>query len=86
MSVWLMKVHGDAFSNLEVPRYLHTFDIEKSEYTLTTMPDEAHPFKTFDDVLETWSTQSTTTPLRTDGKPNRPLTVLTVEPEEYDPF
>ena len=43
---------------------------------------KAKRFATFEDVMECWKTQSTVQPLRTDGKPNRPLTAYTIEPVE----
>lgn len=65
------------------PCYLKTFDIEayNGGGTLTYTSDwrEAHQFKDAHDLLKTWGAQSTTRPLRGDGKPNRPLTSCSIE-------
>jgi hypothetical protein len=41
----------------------------------------AKRFKTFVEAMECWKAQSTVRPLRSDGKPNRPLTAYSVSPE-----
>ena len=64
-------------------QYLESFDFEAydgrgyGEFT----PDPARA-KRFDDVpacVLFWSTTSTTKPVREDGKPNRPLTALSID-------
>lgn len=46
---------------------------------ITADPAKAMRFETAIDAGECWRQQSTTRPLRPDGKPNRPLTAFTVE-------
>lgn len=45
----------------------------------TRVKQEALRFPDFRTAMEIWRAQSTVRPLRTDGKPNRPLTAYTVE-------
>lgn len=49
----------------------------------TTDPKLAKVFPTFEAAWEAWRAQSTRTPLRPDGKPNRPMTAMTVELEHF---
>lgn len=52
----------------------------------TDDPADARRFDTFAEAVECWRQQSTVSPFRPDGLPNRPLTAFTVEisrlPEE----
>jgi hypothetical protein len=43
-------------------------------------PTEALCFNTLQELLATYMTQSSTVPLRPDGKPNRPLTAFHMAP------
>lgn len=45
----------------------------------TANPDDAHVFASFEEAIGVWRQQSTRTPLRSDGRPNRPLTAYTIE-------
>jgi hypothetical protein len=47
--------------------------------TLTTDASKAKRFPTLRDALEYWKRPSTLVPLRDDGKPNRPLSALSIE-------
>lgn len=47
-------------------------------------PDEAMVFDDAGQALEYWKRQSTKVPLRPDGKPNRPLTMYTVQIEKIN--
>ena len=73
--------------------YLHSADFDANggigDMAFTSDPARAMRFASSDEVLELWHTQSTVLPLRPDGKPNRPLTALTiqiVEAPELDPL
>lgn len=44
-------------------------------------PERAMAFASFDEAVLYWQRQSERTPLRPDGRPNRPLTAFTVEIE-----
>lgn len=44
----------------------------------TADPDQAMRFDSIPDALHLWQTQSTTRPWRADGKPNRPLTAISI--------
>lgn len=48
----------------------------------TSSPDvaKAMRFPSLEAALQAWRTQSTLRPLRADGKPNRPLTALSISP------
>lgn len=63
--------------------YLASFDLEanegRGEIVLTVDLAEAMRFENAGEAAETWRGQSVTVPVRADGKPNRPLTALTVE-------
>lgn len=48
---------------------------------VTSDARQAKTFDTFEQAAEYWRTQSKTQPIRPDGKPNRPLTGVTVEIE-----
>lgn len=66
--------------------YLKAYDLEARDGHgwFETTDDRAQALR-FPDSLAAmlaWKTQSTTRPLRPDGKPNRPLTALTVSIEE----
>jgi hypothetical protein len=50
--------------------------------TFTPKLEEAAKFESLEKALECWQTQSKTRPYREDGKPNRPLTALCMEPQE----
>jgi hypothetical protein len=50
----------------------------------TTKISKAKRFATFADAMAFWKQTSTARPLRPDGKPNRPLTALTVVVEPAD--
>lgn len=45
----------------------------------TPNPAEAFPFATVEQAWEAWKRPSQKTPRRPDGKPNRPMTALTIE-------
>ena len=47
----------------------------------TTRPSKAKHFASYGEALEFWGKRSTVKPLREDGKPNRPMTALTVSIE-----
>jgi hypothetical protein len=65
--------------------YLKAFDVDAHDglgsFESTADIEEALHFSDLGDVLEAWKRQSTVRPLRPDGKPNRPLTALTISPE-----
>lgn len=48
---------------------------------LTTDREAAMTFESTADAMTAWNTPSTRWPLRPDGRPNKPLTALTVEIE-----
>lgn len=57
----------------------HPKNERRGKAALTGDPRRAKPFESFGDAHKFWATQSTTRPVRADGKPNRPLTAYTVE-------
>lgn len=63
--------------------WLKSFDPDAGEgigyVEWTDDRSEAKVFDTVQQVHEFWTQQSTVRPLRPDGKPNRPLTVYTVD-------
>jgi hypothetical protein len=56
-----------------------TYPTGYSEWT--DKPEEAMIFATHTEALALWKTQSKVSPLRPDGKPNRPLTAVTISVE-----
>lgn len=68
--------------------YIKTFDVNShggvGSVVMTPHVAEAMRFDSFSAALEAWRTQSTVRPLRLDGKPNRPLTALSISPMEVD--
>jgi hypothetical protein len=66
--------------------WLKSFDFEafhgQGHGVFTGDSDEALRFDTKAEAMIFWRTQSRSKPWRPDGKPNRPLTALTVEIEE----
>ena len=63
--------------------YVATYDPDAFDglghATFTEDPYLAATFASFERALEFWQAQSKVRPLRDDGKPNRPLTALSVE-------
>lgn len=83
---WRMKIHGVAGGeSYSRPVYLEAYDVDahggRGFSALTADPGKALTWPDISDVLKAWKTQSTVLPLRPDGKPNRPLSVYTIEPE-----
>jgi hypothetical protein len=62
---WLESFDHDAYDGQGYGEF--TFD-----------PDRAMRFADTIEAMEFWRKQSTVRPLRSDGKPNRPLTALTI--------
>lgn len=66
-------------------QYIQNYDPEWGAIgRVWTTPDPAKAMH-FEDLaaaLEFWKTESKTKPLRPDGKPNRPMTALTIEVED----
>jgi hypothetical protein len=69
-------------------RYLRAFYPDRhggrGEIFFTDDPAEARKFDSFTAVMECWKTQSKVRPLRLDGRPNRPLTAFTIQPERLN--
>jgi hypothetical protein len=65
--------------------FLRAWDVDaydgRGDCDLTMHRDRAHRFATAEDAMRVWRSQSTVRPRRADGKPNRPLTVFTVQVE-----
>ena len=84
----LMKVVGlgDGRPGKWAGMYLCTADFDANggigDFAFTPDPSQAMRFADNGALLIFWNTQSTVLPLRPDGKPNRPLTALTVETVE----
>jgi hypothetical protein len=53
--------------------------------TFTAFPENALQFQTAGEALMFWRTQSKVRRFRPDGRPNRPLTALTIEIEDAPP-
>lgn len=50
----------------------------------TTDVAEAKRFVSFMDAMDCWKAQSRVRPWRSDGRPNRPLTAYSVQPQRID--
>lgn len=70
------------------PGYLKSFDLEanrgRGAETVTAYKRRALHFENLEAAFECWRGQSRTVPLRTDGKPNRPLTAYAATFETID--
>lgn len=64
-------------------QYLQAFDFEYNNGTgfgsFTPEVEKAMRFDTAAEAMIFWRTQSRTRPVRPDGRPNRPLTALSIE-------
>lgn len=83
-----MKIMGTAFEMLAEPMFLESFDPmgdTANAVELTAELEFAKKFDSFKDVMRYWKTRSKKLPTRPDGKPNRPLTMFTIEPLEIEP-
>lgn len=66
-------------------QYIQSYDPEWGaigRVWTTADPTKALKFADLAEALEFWKTESKTKPLRPDGKPNRPMTALTIEVED----
>ena len=88
MSEYLMR--AVSFGNDTIPcphsgQFLETFDHNafagQGHGTFTSDPDKAMRFASAGEAMAFWNKPSTVLPLRPDGKPNKPLTALTVSIE-----
>jgi hypothetical protein len=72
----------------EEPLYLKHYDPDGDEgrgsFDLIDDPNKAQVFDDFMALIECWRQTSKVLPLRADGKPNRPLTALTIEAVNAD--
>lgn len=87
MSTYAIKAEGFA-NGVHCPHagaYLKAFDFEHENGIgwgeFTRDPARAKAFASAGEAMEFWRTQSKVRPLRPDGRPNRPLTALTVSVE-----
>lgn len=82
MSFVMKVVDGPALAHPHA-LYLASFDLEanegRGEFVLTAFLEEAMRFENVGEATATWNGQSVTVPVRHNGKPNRPLTALTVD-------
>ena len=88
---FVIQLIGPAGLAIRTPhdgRYLVECDVDGVEQgnligliVSTDQLEEAKLFPSVADALLYWKRQSTTIPLRPDGRPNRPLTAYTVEVE-----
>lgn len=63
--------------------YLFSFDLSddpRGRFQMTLNPGDAMQFEGFLGVMEAWGSVSPLVPVRDDGKPNKPLTIFTIEP------
>jgi hypothetical protein len=77
---WVLQICGWA-ANVPCPhlgQFVESFQHDTSDGRgrgdFTADPRRAMQFATAGEALEFWKRQSTTKPLREDGRPNRPLT------------
>src|SRR5262245_61541695 len=70
------------------PVYLAQYDLEAMDgrgmADFTHDPDRARTWPTMVALHHAWRQQSTVRPLRADGKPNRPLTAITMTAVDLD--
>jgi hypothetical protein len=89
--VWVMEIHAVGNSFLKPGVYLQAFDVDKrdarnpletGDIVATDKLELAMKFDSMAAVMEAWKTQSTLVPRRPDGKPNRPLTAMSISPKK----
>ena len=68
INAWVLECDVDARDGLGMVQF-------------TAIKDEAKRFPNFIEAMDYWKLPSTVQPVRDDGKPNRPLTAFTVEPQ-----
>jgi hypothetical protein len=82
VAILVLGVAG-ALKLWRIPQYLTAFDVDafagNGSVDLSTHQDRAMRFADASAALAAWKTSSRRTPLRPDGKPNRPLTAYTIE-------
>lgn len=80
MQMW---IYANAVSEQVVGAWLKSYDPDENEgqggFEVTDDRAEALVFDDLIALRDCWAAQSTVKPLRTDGKPNRPLTAYTIE-------
>lgn len=81
---YVMKAYGtDSMGNTADGVYVMSYDLEafggRGEVSFTTDKQSAMQFKDATEAFNVWRSQSKTRPTRPDGRPNRPLTALTIE-------
>jgi hypothetical protein len=86
---WLLKCHpglvqtAHGVADAPAGQYLKTGDVDahggRGTAEWTDVPADAIHFATPGAAMEFWRRPSTVSPIRGDGRPNRPLTVFTVE-------
>lgn len=79
----IIEIIEPGFPEKNGGKYVESFDPEfMNGLGRVYSTDDIEKAKTFDDfgqAFEFWKTQSKTKPTRPDGKPNRPMTALTIE-------
>lgn len=82
---WVMMV-ADELVDAASWHYLASYDPDacegRGDIKVTRDIGLARRFADAREVLEEWRRQSTVQPLRSDGKPNRPLTAYTIQPKQ----
>jgi hypothetical protein len=78
-----MRVLGQNQRSFDEPTWLMSYDVEWMDgfgrADFTTDLAKAMRFDSARELFDVWTTQSKTCPWRPDGKPNKPLTALTIE-------
>jgi hypothetical protein len=71
------------------PVWVKSFDIEahdgQGDVEVTQVRGEAYCWPNPAAAMAAWNTISTVRPVRADGKPNKPMTAMTIELEEQTP-
>jgi hypothetical protein len=82
MPILIEVMHVTERGSLERGHFLEWFDIEaydgRGDARVTQDSTKAHRFTDLTAAFETWRSTSKKRPLRPDGRPNRPLTALSV--------
>lgn len=86
----LIQILGTATSFLpaELAMFVVSCDVDanggQGNFVMTNDPKLAKPFDSAADAMLYWGRQSEVCPLRADGRPNKPLTALTVTLIAFD--
>lgn len=89
MDRYVIRNLGSLMDNTLIDAYLVSYDPDGMEgFGLAEWSTDVGRAQVFDSAtaaVDCWRQQSTVRPMRSDGKPNRPLTAYSIEPVPLNP-